>query len=674
MKLINVYDRQLRLIAKLENAMNVAYETPLNELWSASFVLPMDDPKNALCKHYNFIEVFDNDERVDLFRIMPTLTSKNAAAQTVSYQCEHVLATLIDDSFDTYRQWTNVATQTVLVQMLQYQEVQRWVLGTCQFSRLFSYAVEKEDILPVIFGVPKVFNQQYQWTFDTTVYPWRLNLLEASTQVVGEARWGHNVTGITKESDPIPIATRIYPYGYGEGVNQLNIKKVNPTGKNYIEAEQSILDEYGIIKYMWVDRRFENGLQLLEAARAKLTELKRPKVTYTINVEDFRSLGDLNRFDVGKLVRIHDEDFGTLIVRVRNFSKSDVTGNPTRCFVEIGDRKDDMGTTQADMERRQDINDTYPQGATNIDSHPYCDNADQSHPAVIRFYLDPGLRNINSLKLSYETDRFRAYSRATEGGGATVTTTSSGGAIVDSTSSGGGSTQTSSSGGGSTQTSSSGGGVSTSTQSGGGAAPTSSAGGDHNHKLFVGRSFALPPVGNQGFAFRLEGGGTVGVQIPVDQMVTGDVVTETSSGDHIHTVSVPPHSHDFSTPNHTHSVTVPSHTHSVSIPNHTHQINIPNHTHQITLPDHTHEIEHGIFELSTLPTAVTVKVDGNVVPGLTALNVTDFNIIPFLNVDSGGQVTRGAWHTVEITPNNLARITADVISRVFIQSREGGLF
>ena len=149
-------------------------------------------------------------------------------------------------------------------------------------------------------------------------------------------------------------------------------------------------------------------------------------------------LGDYSRYDVGKLVRIHDADIGVVDVRVMKYAKSDVGEQPWAVSLEIGNKRDNLAVSQTDLERRQQINDTYSQGSTNVDSYPYQDNCDAQHPAVIRFYLDEDLINVNTLDLTLETSNFRAYSRAIEGGGAVVSSTSAGGAVVKSTSSGGG--------------------------------------------------------------------------------------------------------------------------------------------------------------------------------------------------------------------------------------------
>jgi hypothetical protein len=218
------------------------------------------------------------------------------------------------------------------------------------------------------------------------------------------------------------------------------------------------------------------------------------------------------------------------------------------------------------------------------------------------------------------------YSRAIKGGGA----------ILKSTSSGGASTQTSSSGGGTTATSSNGGGFSVTSASGGGETATSS-------NFIEAHIMSGVPENDLG----------------------GD-----NYGFHVHEVVVPGHSHTVTIASHTHSVSVSDHTHNVTVPGHTHSVSIPSHTHNVDIPDHTHEIEWGIYTLDRLPTAVTIKVDGNTVP-YTKISAEHLDLIPYLTKEVEDRVKRG-WHTVEITPNDLGRITAQVTTQFFIQSRGGG--
>ncbi|MGH0588855.1 phage tail spike protein [Bacillus mycoides] len=675
--MLKLYNKQLQLKAYLENAFKISYEQQFNAIWTAAFSLPLSDSKEEEILAFDFLELFDNGKRIGMFRILPKETVKNT--HTITYKCEHVLATLLSDVLFRYHQLTNFTTKDVIEYLLSQQETKHWRLGKCDFIRYFHYSWEHENtILGPLFSVPKPFDEPYEWTWDDSVqnYPWTLNLVKVSNEITGEIRYRKNLKGIRKEEDPTDIITRLYALGYGEGVNQLDISKVNPTGKPYIEAPQHIIDKYGIHKYIWVDKRFENVDTLFSSGQALLNKKCIPKVSYSVESIDYELIDPykLEKYEVGKLIRIDDEELGIKVdVRLMKKSKSDVTGNPLNMSLEIGDPIEDLGTTQADLERRQKINETYSQGATNIDSHDYNDNCDPENPAVIKFFLPEDLVNINSLILTYEIEEFRAYSKATKGGGAIVESTSAGGAVVNSTSSGGGVVNSTSSGGGSTQTSSSGGGSTQTSTSGGGGAFTSEAGGGAVPSTTQ-KSFAelhlmsgVPQnsVGSENWGYHLHE-----VVIPGDYFSHAHTVNVPS---HRHQVNVPAHSHSVTIPAHTHSVMIPNHTHQISIPNHTHEINIPNHTHTISLPDHMHDIQHGIYKLSEKPGRVTVKVDGNIVP-VDSTSAQNINLIPYLSKDGGGKIERNKWHEITITPDKLGRVNANIISRLFIQSRIGGTF
>ena len=609
----------------------------------------------AHCKPFNLVELTDDStgEYVGLFRIEPAFTRRNESAGTVDFTLKHVFATLLDDVLFRYHQTTNWTTTQNIDYILAKQSTANWRRGQIDFERFFHYKYENENgLLGPMLAIPQPFDEDYQWTYDTQSYPWTVGLKRPSTAVTCEIRYAKNMREIEREVDPSNIVNRIFPLGFGEGVNQLGIEDVNG-GVPYLEDADSIA-EFGLKAYVWADRRFEDAQSLKENAAALLAKWKQPKVVYKVKAADLSSLtgSPVDKFVEGALVRIVDPDFGTITQRIHFVGKPDVKGSPGDINLEIGSLTDDIATTNADIERKQQVNDAYTQGATNLDSHNYVDNCDETHPAVIRFFLPSDLVNVNTMSLSYETEKFRPYSRATAGGGATTKTTTSGG----------GTTATSSSGGGTTATSSSGGGVSTSTASGGGTTQSSAAGGDHRHLMFSAIGFQAASNPNSSVILRAANGKTVMVDSDTANGV--EYYTEGSSGNHSHSVSVPSHTHDFNVPNHSHNVTIPNHTHTVTI---------PNHSHDLTLPDHTHDVLPGIYEVSVQATAVTVKVDGNTVP-ITSTSGNDIDIVPYLAKDSGGRIQRGTWHEVEITPNNLARINANIISRLFISSHIGGNF
>ena len=610
--IIRVYDREMTKLAYLENAYGIGYEMPLNELWMAHFSLPADDPKNIYCQPFHYVEIYDGRERIELFRIMPSTLTRNTQGDIV-YQCEHVLATLLDDVLFKYHQVGNigVGTVTVLRYILDRQLEKRWQLGTCDFDRRFEYKWENENLLAALFSVPQPFNEGYRWEFDTTGSIWRLNLKRLPTQFKADITYKKNMTEIQKEVDPTTIVTRLYCLGYGEGDNQLGIESVNG-GIPYLESNGQTTT-WGIKSSILVDRRFESPETLKAYGQALLDQLKHPYKSYTASAVDLyrKSPEKYEKFFPGDIVRIIDKEDGIIedlpIVRV---SKSDITGNPGDIQIEIANKSRDIAGSISELADRTRINEVYAQGATNQMIVPFADNADPSNPAILRIYIPDTMARINKCILNYQLEPFRAYSKAVGGGGASVQSTSSGGGSAQSTGSGGGSYDSTGSGGGGYRT--------TDTD-------------DSRNVWELGGPYSI-----------------------------GDVMRQVDG----HAHGIVPHRHP-----HSHSVNVPSHSHNFSVPSHSHSVNIPNHSHGINIPSHTHELQFGIYQGSTA-NSVTIKVDGKAIP--VSSPGQDINIIPFLSVDSGGKVQRNTWHTVEIVPNRMTRVVANIFMQIFTNSRGGG--
>lgn len=599
-------------LAYLENAHKIGYELVLNELWTARFRLPADDPKNIYCSPFNLVEIFDGGERIELFRIMPSTLTRDTSG-TVEYQCEHVLATLLDDVLFQYHQIGNigVGTTTVLRYILDRQLIKRWQLGQCEFDRRFEYKWENENLLSALFSVPQPFNEKYRWEFDTTGSTWRINLKQAPTSFKADLTYRKNMLEIEKEVDPTRIVTRLYCLGYGEGDNQLGIESVN-SGLPYLQANGESTT-WGIKSSILVDRRFESPETLKAYGQALLNELKSPYKSYSVRAVDLyrQNPAKHEKFNPGDLVRITDyEDDITEVLPIKKVIKNDITGYPGEVEIEIANKTRDVASSITELQNRARINEVYAQGATNQIIIPYADNADQNNPARLRIYIPDTMARINKCIINFQVEPFRAYSKAISGGGA--------------------STQTSSSGGGGATTSSSGGGTSTTSGSGGGTNTTSSNDSTANY-WNLGGSYSIADV------------------------------MQVKDG---HAHGIVPHNHP-----HSHSVSIPSHSHSVNVPDHSHNVNIPNHTHSISIPNHTHDLEFGIFQ-GDIANSVTIKIGNKTITNAPAGQ--DIDLIPFLQIDGAGKVQRNTWHTVELVPNQMTRVVANVFMQIFTNSRGGG--
>lgn len=668
--------------AILQNASKVSYTKIKNQIGDLSFEMPLFDTKNSMIQALQWVELTDNQgEYIGLYRIMPSQIKKDASNNTITYTATHALSTLIDDVLFGYHEIVNRTTTEAINYVLSKQDTKNWVLKKCDFKRYFSYSWENENgLADALFSIPKPFDEDYRFEYNTQVYPFELSLVKVATEPTCRIQEGYNLESLQIDVDPTNLVNRIYPLGAGEGVNQLNIKSVNG-GKEYVEDAASI-KKYGLQKYIWVDSRFTIAQSLKDNANAMLKKWSSPKITWKIKAVDLVKLTDtpleIDKLREGAMVMVNTNDFGSLNLTINKESKSDVFGAPHNLELELGNIGEDISTTMADLQRKQQINETYSQGATTLFNKSYADNCESKYPAIMKFNIDDDVVHINTIDLDFETSAYRGYTQAVKGGGATVKSTSAGGATTQTSSSGGGSTQTSTSGGGYASGSSTAGGggyaSGSSTSTGGGSTQTSSANGTHGHKTF---KFAFNnPSGIDQLARRAYYAQGTSEVVVFETTGTSDLFTNTSADNHTHNVNVPNHSHNFnvSIPNHNHSfnINIPNHSHKVSIPNHTHKVSIPNHTHTIDLPSHTHPLQWGIYEDSDRPSQVDIYVDGKKISH-SGTSADRLNIVPYLKKDSAGKVTRGK-HTIELKPNKRARITADITGRVFIQSQLGGQF
>lgn len=618
-----VFDRNMKRLAYLENAMSAGYNLETNFIWTATFTLPADDPKNKYCEALNYVEIYDGDERIDLFRIIGENLERGDGA-TRFYTCEHVIATLINDVLFQYHQIGGGQTRTpaVLSYILSKQTTKNWVLGRCDFDRKFEYAFQNSTLLAALFSVPECFDRDYLWEWDTKGYPWTLSLVEPSTALKSEIRYRKNLTGITRDKDASGLANRIYALGYGEGVNQLTISSVN-NGSPYVEDANSIAT-YGLCASILTDTRYESAENLKAYAEQILRESSTPYYSYEVSAIDlFRLIGDkFSRFRPGDVIRVIDEEDGiSLRTRIVNVSKDDAEGDPGAVTVTIANKAKDIAGSIADLQNRALIGETYAQGATNQQVYNFSDNADATHPATMRLYVSDSVVRINKMLLTLAFEPFRAFEQSLKGGGG----------------------QTTSSGGGSTT--SSGGG---STTSSGGGQTTSSGGGATSGAASVKLTYQLPDENNQDMCHNHAIAPGTRLAIVNTQKEVIDWVKWVPSGAHTHGE---------------HSHTIQPHTHTINA--HTHQVSA--HTH--TVAEHTHGINFGIYEGQTARKAV-IKVDGSEIPAQSSYDSID--IVEYLSKDDAGKIRRGTWHTIEILPDSMSRIVGAVFSQTFCNSRGGG--
>lgn len=604
--MLEVFDRKTRnRTAILENAFGVNEQKKLNVLHYLSFSLPYDDPKNEYCQPFHYVRYNDGQ----LYRIMDDGVEKTETGD-FSYRCEHVLATLLDKVLFGYHIVGNkgVYTADCINYVLDRQEEKNWVLGECDFDREFEYGWEQENLLGALFSIPQNFAEPYIWTFDTHVYPWVVNLkqLDVSARPGLYIRNSHNLLNIGRERTRTSVCTRLYPLGYGEGVNQLGIAEVNG-GIPYLQSPQEYIDKYGIIERVWVDRRYESAETLKAAAQTMLNELQEPVEAYRASMADLVYVNEDAAVEPGVTVRLIDTELG--IDHSTILTEVDVTyGDVQSSTITIANRSTDIASTVADLADRQRIEMTYAQGATQIYSQSLQENADSKNGLVMDFSIPNEMRIINKVLCKVRVESFRTYSQVTGGGGSFSDTTEDGGGILE--------------------------------------------------------SDEVNTLNNEEFNTTSLDGGKIEYTTPnlqgLESYPTGEA--DGSVGMHVHSTGVGNHTHLVNIDPHRHTVPIKPHKHQIKLPKHKHQIEIPEHEHEITAGIFRFGAPKSFKVLVNNEEKASFAINSEEVNN--GIDLTDYLID-----ENTGKISRGSWQSLEILPDDLAYIKVSLMVQGFVQSR-----
>lgn len=696
--MFEVFDRNFRKVAVLQNAYGRTVEEKLNGVGLLSFSLPPDDPKNAYCQPFAYVR---DDEGV-YYRILID-GIKEGTNEERSYQAEHCIATLVDDlMFGTHMiGGIGIYTREVIEYILGRQTTRHWQLGDCDFSMQFEYGFESENLLNALYSVPNLMVDRYMWVYDMSVYPWKVHLRKLDEEAHPQfyLRAGKNLLQADATRSMTSVCTRLFLRGYGEGDNQLTIQEING-GLPYLQAPQAYIDRYGLISKEYVDRQFEDAESLMARGQAILRESQEPRYARTFTVADLSEItrDEMDRARAGDLVRLQEDDTVAFVTTVER--KLDVAGDMR---ITLSNTTEDIVADIADLADRQRIEQVYSQGATQIYAQSLQANADSQTAAVLSFYIPEEMRIINKVIAKISIESFRTYARSTDGGGGMVATSSDGG---------GGATTSRSSGGGNITS-----GPSTKQTVGisnvwTGLPDFPNTDGSTSWTDVNDGSTGVVDVSLATLyaSTSSAGSGTTGTAAPATGGVSvlntgyaagtgshrhsmGHTHTVNSHGhsmgahthtyNHTHTVQNGRHSHSMRHQHqvqshshkhehmhkldHTHDI---SHTHTVSVSAHTHSVDLPEHSHQVEVPTHTHGIEHGIFRAGN-PGSAKIIVNGEekaVMERNIEIDLTQHLLNP------SGKISRGSWQRLAILPDDLAYVTIDMHVQGFVQSRGGGTY
>lgn len=269
--------------------------------------------------------------------------------QTPQVQLEHAVNTLKDRvMFGEYKPaditGNESATTCTAKQAVQYilSFQSDWTLGDFDYNSVTNpYRFDGDTLFEALEIVSESLTDAW-WSYDFSVYPFRLNITQKNEDVTSEMRAGRNLRTIRKTIDKSGMYTRFYPVGKDD----LHIDG------QYVERNTG---SYGVISKVETDQSIDSKAELTRWANERLKKHAEP--TVTIDVEGLEladATGEsLDSFELGRVCRIPLPEFGTTITeRIVAISYRDKIRQPEVVRIQLANTRNDVTKILAEQIRK----------------------------------------------------------------------------------------------------------------------------------------------------------------------------------------------------------------------------------------------------------------------------------------------------------------------------------
>ena len=179
-----------------------------------------------------------------------------------------------------------------------------WTLGSFEFNNVsMPYKFEGDTLWDALQTVSDTLEDCW-WSYDMTVYPFKLNIKKATTGVACELRPGRNLATLTKTVDRSGMYTRFYPIGKDD---------LHVSGGGYVEKNVAA---YGVISKVETDQTITTQAELTRWANERLAIHATPVVTIDVEgIELSRQTGEkMDGLTLGRQCYVPLAEFGTEIL------------------------------------------------------------------------------------------------------------------------------------------------------------------------------------------------------------------------------------------------------------------------------------------------------------------------------------------------------------------------
>ena len=269
--------------------------------------------------------------------------------RTDTLQLEHVISTLKDrilfgeiktETLAGVKGAKTVTAKKAVQFILSKQE--DWTLGEFGFPDSNPYKFDGETLYDAIEKITDSLDGA-EWTFDTTVYPFRLNIVKMTDTEESEMRAGRNLITISRNVDQAGMFTRFFPIGKDD----LHLDGEGCVTKN--------TDLYGEKDKVQDDQTLDTKEELKRWAEEQLNKHAEPSVTIEADgLELAKDTGEpMDSFTMNRVCRVPLPEFGTTIkARIVQKNYQDKVRNPQRVKVTMANKKRDVTKIIAEAMKR----------------------------------------------------------------------------------------------------------------------------------------------------------------------------------------------------------------------------------------------------------------------------------------------------------------------------------
>ena len=201
-----------------------------------------------------------------------------------------------------------------------------------------NYKFNGDSLFDALDRVTKTLSDAW-WSYDMSVYPFRLNITARPSGVTCELRPGRNLKTVSRTIDRGNMYTRFYPIGHDD---------LHITG-NYVSQNEST---YGVISKVEVDMSLTTEAELTAWANEKLSRHSEPLITITADgLELAGATGEsLDALTLGRICRVYVDEFGTTIQeRITDLTYADKVNQPENVRVTMSNKREDVLQYMADV-------------------------------------------------------------------------------------------------------------------------------------------------------------------------------------------------------------------------------------------------------------------------------------------------------------------------------------